>query len=518
MVGRTQPGAAKPLPYALYGRVSARGRRDDERFRSPEFQMDLNRSFAKREGLPWKEYGVEVDAKGSTANRELLNRIKADIAAGKLAGVIVPKLDRLSRLPARERLELFEFIEREHGARILSATEPNDVSTPEGRFVREVFLLVARLEWERDAEGFSLAKAEAIANGIPIGALRYGYRLGPDRRPVVVPAAAELVRELYEMRAAGASLAAVLAVYEASSGKRSSLSQMKSLLSSRQYLGELSYGGELYAHRHQPIIGEELHAAVQVVNERRASVASRATSSVKMLLAGIAKCATCGAGLSRHVIGGRWIYYRCTGDHCTARVSINAAELDAHVEAAALEWLGAAADETVRAELAGEDRYAIEEALELARAATDAYLGSEATARLAPARFERGLETFQARELELEQRLEAIGEASEIAVAAMSLRRALEPGAEELEVSERRTLLAAIGTRVIVRRAERGALIARRVKVAFAAQAAAENSLELYQRPPRIVRGRAMPPPPTIACHDRRHVAGFGDYETSGPE
>src|SRR5215211_5514061 len=152
-------------PLAGYVRVSRQG--DREELRSPTFQRKAIQHYADTEGYEVRFFDAEVDVSGSKRVREQLDKIVEGVKAGELGGVVVMKLDRLSRLSAKDRVLLFEEIEAAGGV-ILSASEQLDPSTPEGRFAREVFLGIARMQWEKYREGFEEAKAGAIENGIPV--------------------------------------------------------------------------------------------------------------------------------------------------------------------------------------------------------------------------------------------------------------------------------------------------------------------------------------------------------------
>lgn len=184
--GQTQTRRQTPKPlFAKYKRVSRVGERD-ERLRSPEFQDAAIEAKAKAEGVATRDYPVELDVSGAKRSRVVLDEIVGAIEAGELAGIVVYNLSRLSRLKPRDRIELVERIEQA-GGRIVSASESFDPSTPEGRFQRDLFFSLARLEWERAAEGFDAAKRNAIASGIAIKSrapfgLRFneGHGLEPD--------------------------------------------------------------------------------------------------------------------------------------------------------------------------------------------------------------------------------------------------------------------------------------------------------------------------------------------------
>src|SRR5215831_9010565 len=204
--------------FAGYGRVSPVGGRD-ERLRSPVLMTRLMRTFAKAEGLELAEVVIELDQKGNKTDESTeLERLVQLVEAGELDGIVVPKLDRLSRLKARQRVELVERIGDE---RLLSATESNDVSTPEGRFVREVFFSLARMEWERAAGNFERAKELAIESGVSV-AKRPAFGLRHDETHRYVPgprSEVATVLELFELRAAGASYGSVLARFEERTGR-----------------------------------------------------------------------------------------------------------------------------------------------------------------------------------------------------------------------------------------------------------------------------------------------------------
>jgi DNA invertase Pin-like site-specific DNA recombinase len=291
-------------------RVSRQGEREDDRFRSPAFQREAIERFAAAEGLALKMFPDEIDVSGAKSKRPTLDAIVAAIEAGELAGLIVAKLDRLSRLGPRERIELFERIEGDAGGVILSATESNDVSTPEGRFVRELFLSLARMEWEKKKEAFSVARA--IANGIAVKRQApFGYRI-VEGRHVVEPTEAPTVRAMFELRADGASYADVLAVFEQATGRSSSRETMSNLLKNRTFLGELRHGEFLLEDAHPAIVDVDLFEAVQAVGAARRGAERRWNGRASTLLATIAECASCGRGLRRSErAGGGHAVYKC---------------------------------------------------------------------------------------------------------------------------------------------------------------------------------------------------------------
>jgi DNA invertase Pin-like site-specific DNA recombinase len=475
---RKSSGNRRRPRYAGFGRVSRVADRGD-RLRSPEQQTAAMENFARSEGIELDEIVIELDVSGSKVNESELMRLVARVEAGELDGILVPKLDRLSRMAPRERIELVERIGLE---RLLSATESNDVATPEGRFVRELFFSLARMEWERYARQFEVAKANAIDKGIAIKRLApFGYRFDGEHRLELVRREARIVLEMFRLRAGGASYGDVLHYFERESGRSSSRQTMRDMLANRAYLGELRYGrGErelVNAGAHDPVPGltVELFESVQAVNAERSRTGNRWNAGrPKSLLAGIAKCEGCGRGLVQSAGGGAGnLYYKCPNDsrHCTRRASILAAELDAHVTDRVIEWAGPMADELVELELELEpigERIEREHRLAEAEASLRAW-ASDVEQELADELAYRAGLTARAELVERRRReLEELGEASEIEIARSTLRRALAPDSDELDVDERRRLLAVVLASVTVRRTpRRGAPAAERAVLAF---------------------------------------------------
>src|SRR5215217_6554766 len=102
--------------YAAYVRVSKTGSRDPDDLRSPEIQRKAIAAYAQREGLNVEWLDAEINVSGAKADRKVLEHAIERIESGELGGLIVYRLDRLSRLAPRQRAELFERIEGAGGA------------------------------------------------------------------------------------------------------------------------------------------------------------------------------------------------------------------------------------------------------------------------------------------------------------------------------------------------------------------------------------------------------------------
>ena len=484
-------------PLGGYVRVSRQGEREDDKFRSPDFQAEELERWANAHGRRVRMYDAEIDVSGSRAKRPILEELVSAIERGELGGIVVAKLDRLSRLRPVDRVRLFERIEAA-GGEIHSASENLDPSTPEGRFAREVFLAVARMEWERKAEGFARAKTAAIERGAKISSVaNFGYRFGEGHRLEPVAGEREILVELFELRASGASRGDVLELFERRTGRSSYEQTIAYMLRNRVYHGEARYGRELElvnADAHEPLISEVLFERVQAINRAR-STGSGSGGKARSLLAGIARCACCGRGLISSATGNaRRRSYKCPNParKCAGRASIGEDALDAYVTAEVLAWAGEAADELVELELeleASTPRIVLEHRLGEARASLIAYEADvERELRIGRDAYEAGSRTRAELVERLELELEAAGEASAIEIARTTIRRELEAGT--LTVDERRRLFAVVLESVEVRRTpRRNAPGLERAAVVFASAAAgalavAEDAAKLLDQLP----------------------------------
>jgi hypothetical protein len=328
---------------------------------------------------------------------------------------------------------------------------------------REMFLMVARMEWERYRDGWETAKASAIERGISVARVPLGYvPAGAGRRLVLDPEWAPTVRELFRLRAAGVSRRKCAEFLSDRRGRLVAPQTVQHMLQNRAYVGELRYNGDVSPHRHEAIVSDEIFEAVQV-NEQPKTGLKR--SGTKSLLAGIARCGTCGRKLSRKAHGsgkGTPSVYRCpvsTGTptelvgRCPAPVSVVEAALDIYV----IEAVRGAAreagleDRTLETRSVDDEISAARAELAAAVEARDSWAVVSAGAGVPMETVRLGLEARQEaveRAQEAVRELEAINESA----AARTTLRELWP---TLTVAERRQLIGSVVERVRVDRAEK---------------------------------------------------------------
>jgi len=180
---------AEPLRVIAYVRVST-----EEQARSGAgiaAQRRLIGRACRERG--WQLVAIEADeaASGkSTRNRPALARTLDALEAGDAGGLIVAKLDRLSR-SVRDFCEMLDRSQRQRWA-LVCLDLGLDTSTPTGKFTAQIIAAVAELERELIGQRTREALAEKRAAGVHIG------------RPQSIPP--NLAERIRAMRAAGATL------------------------------------------------------------------------------------------------------------------------------------------------------------------------------------------------------------------------------------------------------------------------------------------------------------------------
>lgn len=127
--------------------------------------------------------GVEADEGVSAKNllRPGLARALDQLRAGAVAGLVVAKLDRLSRSVADWDKLIREFFGERAGSQLFSVADSIDTRTAAGRLVLNVLMSVAQWERETIAERVREAMAYQKARGHRVGQVPYGRRLvNPD--------------------------------------------------------------------------------------------------------------------------------------------------------------------------------------------------------------------------------------------------------------------------------------------------------------------------------------------------
>jgi len=180
--------------------------------------QSLDAQRAKLEGYA-KLYDLDLiavvedaGASGKSMNRPGLQDVLAQLRAGKVEGVLIAKLDRLTRSVGDwQRLIDAHFSERA-GRQLFSVGDSIDTRTAAGRLVLNVLLCVA--QWEREAIGERTRDAlqHKIGKGERCGKVRFGFTLGDDGTTLIPhPQEQEAISLMRRLRAEGQSYRTIAA-------------------------------------------------------------------------------------------------------------------------------------------------------------------------------------------------------------------------------------------------------------------------------------------------------------------
>lgn len=279
----SSPPAKTVIRCAIYTRKSSDEGLDQE-FNSLDAQYDACSAYIasqKHEG--WKRLPDRFDdggISGGTLERPALQRLMAEIDAGRIDMVVVYKIDRLTRALA-DFVRLVERLDAK-GCSFVSVTQAFNTSTSMGRLTLNVLLSFAQFEREVTAERIRDKIAASKKKGLWMGGLApLGYSPHPDplrRELVIAEGEAETVRRLFHLYADHGCLRLVeeaartegitSKARSTASGQRSggaalSRGQIHYLLTNPIYRGLIRHKSALHQGQHPAIIDAGLWDRVQ---------------------------------------------------------------------------------------------------------------------------------------------------------------------------------------------------------------------------------------------------------------
>ncbi|CAN5502623.1 recombinase family protein [soil metagenome] len=296
----------------------------------------------------WQVHDLYVDEgeSGKSLDRPAMQRMIADIRAGKVDTVITPKLYRISRsLPDFYiLLKLFQ----ENGVEFICLRERFDTTTSTGRAVLKMMLVFAELEREQTSERTKDAMLARSKKGLRNGGRVWGYDLNKDRPGVYLVSDQQKhdIHKIFDTYERAKSCVQVIAklkeegirppAYKSRRGmERGGAYPTKqtviNILRNRFYIGEVRHGETWYKGEHQAIIDPEQFERVQALlahagEFRRQRALKDGSKPYVYLLRGIIRCGLCGNVMTPKPgkDAKRYPYYVCTrvanygGDGCDA--------------------------------------------------------------------------------------------------------------------------------------------------------------------------------------------------------
>jgi len=193
-----------------YARVSTTDQADNGI--SLEAQIAKMRSYAALYDLSIIEVITDAGESAKSLNRPGLQRALNLLRAGIADGLLIVKLDRLTRSVADWQTLIEGFFGERGGKQLLSVNDSIDTRTAAGRLVLNILLSVAAWEREAIAERTKEALRHKIKNGQRVGKVRFGYDLAADGVTLIENRAEQqTIALMRNLRAAGCTLRQIAA-------------------------------------------------------------------------------------------------------------------------------------------------------------------------------------------------------------------------------------------------------------------------------------------------------------------
>jgi DNA invertase Pin-like site-specific DNA recombinase len=273
-----------------------------------------------------------------TTKRPEFRRALKMLHAGKSDGLIVYDIDRLARQP--RDLEALIDLAEVHGTPVQAVTGSLDVSNSAGRAMARVLMAMANKSSEDTGRRVARAARQRAEQGTPKsdGFRPYGY----DRDMVIIPAEADIIREVAERILLGDAIRSICTDLNARNvptarGGSWYTSAVKSIVTKPTVAAARAYQGDVVADGSwEPILDRDTWVTVCGVIDRKRSASAIRDTAGKHLLSGIATCGPCGARLYVGTDRRGVQMYRCVSCH---RVSRKKEWLDEYVTAVVEELL-----------------------------------------------------------------------------------------------------------------------------------------------------------------------------------
>lgn len=315
------------ITYCLYARKSTES--DELQALSIDSQIKEMLDQAKRDGIEVSEIRRESHSAKQSFTRPVFLKLMEDIRSERFSGILTWAPDRLSRNAGDlgalvDLMDLGKLAEiRTHGQ--IFRNSPNE------KFL--LMILCSQAKFENDNRSVNVkrglrAKCEmGYRPGItPLGYINLKYENKGEKKVVLDPKRAPVIREMFEKCAAGLSGRDLLhwlnedQDFRTRTGKKVVLSAIYVMLRNPYYSGRFEFpkgGGKWYRVKHPSIVSRKLWKEVQekLTVDPKGKPGTKVFDFTKMLT-----CGSCGSGVTaeekfKDIIDGsvrRYVYYHCT--------------------------------------------------------------------------------------------------------------------------------------------------------------------------------------------------------------
>ncbi len=275
----------------IYARYSS----DSQTEQSIEGQLRVCQQFAKNNDILIVDTYIDRAMTGTNDARPDFQRMIKDSNKRQWDFVIVYKLDRFSR--NKYETTIHKHTLKENGIKVLSAME-NIPDTPEG------IILESLLEGMN--QYYSAELSQKVHRGLNESYMKGNYTGGPkifgydvvDKKNVINPNEAELVREMFSKYAKGYTVKTISQDFKARGirtkyGKYIAASLMYKMLGNTKYNGKVKHGETVYTNIYPKIVDDITWQKVQDIRNTNKHAPGRKKEIYDYILSGKLICGNC---------------------------------------------------------------------------------------------------------------------------------------------------------------------------------------------------------------------------------
>lgn len=302
------------MKAVIYARYSSSNQREE----SIEGQLRECHDYARKNDISVIGEYCDKALSGKTDKRPMFQKMIKDSEKGKFDTLILYTIDRFAR--NRYDSAIYKAKLKRNGVRILYAKQP--ISTePEGIILESVLEGYAEYYSENLSRNVKRGLMDNAIKGISTGSKPpLGYMLDKDRKLVIDPVGAKIVREIFEMYADGHSIPEIVAHcnahgYRTSRGKPFVKNSFVTILRNEKYIGIYKYLDVVKPGGIPQIIDNDLFEKVQNLLSHNFSARARNKAKEDYLLTTKLFCGHCGALMTGETgtshTGAVHHYYKC---------------------------------------------------------------------------------------------------------------------------------------------------------------------------------------------------------------
>jgi site-specific DNA recombinase len=291
----------------IYARVPSK-EQEREGFSIPA-QLKLLQEYAFRNNFSVLHQFIDIETAKTSGRQNFDQMVRFFTKNRDCRVVLVEKTDRLYRnfrdAVTLEDLDLEIHLVKE--GQIISREAKSQT-----KLIHGMQLVLAKNYIENLREEVKKGMREKAEQGVYPGRAPLGYRNNrADRTIEIHPANAAIVAKIFELYASEQySLSELRNALRATTGKTISRGYLHTILTNPFYLGQFSWGGQLYRGTHPTFISADLYERVQTVLRGHNKPKYR---KHEIAFRGLLTCAHDHCAITAERKKGKYVYYRCTG-------------------------------------------------------------------------------------------------------------------------------------------------------------------------------------------------------------